>query len=308
MINKKLSFLAIFSLLFSLFFVKSVFADNISSTVWFDQSSFTPLYLDSGFLGHTFTLDLKELHLKVVFRKGDIPHPGVLTILTKGSGSEDPDILRKRKYSLFWTTNYAEKPEIMRVELNDDNCGVDNYNHCVIKEEYQGETIIHKIEKPVQGKAIGFVHLNSTFYLTEIKGWMTHGDASWYAYKNCFCAASPDFPKGSYVKVINQNKPEKEIVVRINDYGPERDIFPNRVIDLDKIAFQELASLSQGVVQVKVEPVSDEYAQNFLSKYSTSCSEEVKGYQKEEKKTVENQELELKSNQTPTQDGIDWEY
>lgn len=74
------------------------------------------------------------------------------------------------------------------------------------------------------------------------------GQASWYSYKNCDCAASPDYPKGSLLKVVNKDN-DKEIVVTVNDYGPDRSLFPERVIDLDKVAFKKLGSLSSGVLK-----------------------------------------------------------
>ncbi len=78
------------------------------------------------------------------------------------------------------------------------------------------------------------------------------GHASWYAYKYCDCAASPDFPKGSLLQVTNLDN-GKSVDVIVNDYGPDRSIFPQRVIDLDKIAFQQLGNLRDGVLKnVKV--------------------------------------------------------
>ncbi len=74
------------------------------------------------------------------------------------------------------------------------------------------------------------------------------GDASWYAYKGCMCAASPDYAKGTKLKVKDLDT-NKEIVVTVNDYGPDRSIFPERIIDLDKVAFQELGKLSCGVLK-----------------------------------------------------------
>ncbi|MEA3398288.1 MAG: RlpA-like double-psi beta-barrel domain-containing protein [Patescibacteria group bacterium] len=83
---------------------------------------------------------------------------------------------------------------------------------------------------------------------------MTAGRASWYAYKGGNYAASPDFPKGSRLRVRNQEN-NKFIDVEINDYGPDRGLHPDRVIDLDKVAFKQLASLSQGVIEVEIEPL-----------------------------------------------------
>lgn len=80
------------------------------------------------------------------------------------------------------------------------------------------------------------------------KNVMELGQASWYKYKNCDCAASPDYPKGTKLRVKNIDN-GKEVVVTVNDYGPDRSLFPNRVIDLDKVAFKKLGALSRGVLK-----------------------------------------------------------
>ncbi len=77
---------------------------------------------------------------------------------------------------------------------------------------------------------------------------MRFGKASWYAYKSCMCAASPDYPRGTKLLVINLNADEA-IVVTVNDWGPERDVFPDRVIDLDVIAFEKFGTRRIGVLQ-----------------------------------------------------------
>jgi len=77
---------------------------------------------------------------------------------------------------------------------------------------------------------------------------MELGYASWYKYKNCDCAASPDYPKGTKLRVKNLDN-NKEVVVTVNDYGPDRGLFPERVIDLDKVAFKKIGALSRGVLK-----------------------------------------------------------
>ncbi|MBI4779437.1 serine hydrolase [Candidatus Falkowbacteria bacterium] len=81
------------------------------------------------------------------------------------------------------------------------------------------------------------------------------GQASWYKYKGGLFAASPDFPKDSKLRVYNTAN-NKFVDVVINDFGPERKLHPNRVIDLDKIAFQKIASIGAGVINIRVEPIS----------------------------------------------------
>lgn len=81
---------------------------------------------------------------------------------------------------------------------------------------------------------------------------MEVGVASWYKYRGCNCAASPDWPKGSQLKVTNLYN-DSYVVVTVNDYGPDRSIHPDRVIDLDLVAFEKLASRWFGLIKVKVE-------------------------------------------------------
>jgi|GEM_PF-3375512 len=80
------------------------------------------------------------------------------------------------------------------------------------------------------------------------------GSASWYRYKGCLCAASPDYPKGTKLRVRRVGS-TKEVIVTVNDFGPNRKRFPNRAIDLDAVAFQKLAKLRDGLIQVEVELV-----------------------------------------------------
>jgi uncharacterized protein YabE (DUF348 family) len=77
------------------------------------------------------------------------------------------------------------------------------------------------------------------------------GGASWYAFTGTMAAANPWLPKGSYVKVTNLEN-GKSVIVVINDRGP---FVPGRIIDLDKVAFQKIASIGAGVINVKMEEI-----------------------------------------------------
>lgn len=77
------------------------------------------------------------------------------------------------------------------------------------------------------------------------------GQGTWYAFKGGMFAASTTIPRGGYVKVTNTDNGQS-VVVQINDYGPQGK---GRIIDLDKVAFQKIASLGAGVINVKVEQV-----------------------------------------------------
>lgn len=77
------------------------------------------------------------------------------------------------------------------------------------------------------------------------------GQGTWYAFKGGLFAASTTLPRGSYAKVTNTEN-GKSVIVQINDYGPQGK---GRIIDLDKVAFEKIASLGAGVIGVKVEQV-----------------------------------------------------
>jgi len=87
----------------------------------------------------------------------------------------------------------------------------------------------------------------------------TTGIASWYTYKNCDCAASRDYSKGTNLKVTNITEDSKNygksVIVTINDYGPEE--WTKRVIDLDKTAYDKIANLSSGIMNVLIEQIND---------------------------------------------------
>jgi rare lipoprotein A len=76
------------------------------------------------------------------------------------------------------------------------------------------------------------------------------GEASWYKYKNCNCAASRDYPKGTALRVTCLSN-SRSVDVVVNDFGPE--LWTGRLIDLDAVAFAQLGSLRWGVTDVKIE-------------------------------------------------------
>jgi len=103
--------------------------------------------------------------------------------------------------------------------------------------------------------ARAYIHLPfarvAVFSNPEVMGF---GQASWYAHQGGDFAASPDFPKGSIVRVINLEN-NKSVTVEINDWGPDRSLHPERVIDLDKAAFTKIASVRDGIISVELEPL-----------------------------------------------------
>lgn len=114
--------------------------------------------------------------------------------------------------------------------------------------------------------------LMTILFVISIFSGMAHaetGTASWYSYESCIkegtsgvmangkkmdndalTAASWFYPLGTNVKVTHKGK---TIVVKITDRGPsKRLVKKGRIIDLSKSAFQKLASLDRGVINVEV--------------------------------------------------------
>ncbi|MDQ1283806.1 MAG: hypothetical protein QG620_154 [Patescibacteria group bacterium] len=104
------------------------------------------------------------------------------------------------------------------------------------------------LEKNITKEPVTQVETQGTYVKC---GKANKGQATWYAYQGGMFAASTTIPKGGYAKVTS-TATGKSVIVQINDYGPQGK---GRVIDLDKVAFQKLASLGAGVIGVKVEEV-----------------------------------------------------
>ncbi len=107
-------------------------------------------------------------------------------------------------------------------------------------------------DSPSTGSVRALIHLPYARLAIFEEAIPEYGKASWYAYKGCDCAASPDYPKGSYLVVSRADDAARSVTVRVNDFGPDRAVHPDRVIDLDSVAFKKLASLGAGVIDVRV--------------------------------------------------------
>lgn len=79
-------------------------------------------------------------------------------------------------------------------------------------------------------------------------GGIQTGKATWYA-AGGLTAAHRTLPLGTVVRVTNQSN-GRSVTVTIRDRGPYGS---GRVIDLSKMAFAEISSLSTGVIDVKLE-------------------------------------------------------
>ena len=110
--------------------------------------------------------------------------------------------------------------------------------------------------------------------LLLIAGIVRAEEASWYSVESCLregtsgimangevlnderkTCASWDYPFGTKLQVTNLHN-GRSVVVLVTDRGPAKRLYKKgRTIDLSKRAFSELASLKQGIIEVKVKEI-----------------------------------------------------
>jgi len=206
------------------------------------------LHLDSGFVGRPVTLDLFGGKVRVSWDAGDLTAPTMLMVerIPMATTTADGIALGEDAVRLTWADPYLLSERGVRVEIS-GTCTSDAWTDCTAY-RLDGSSWTKLADGRVAGYALVRVGSVKAAY-------MKSGSASWYRYRNCRCAASPDFPKGTRVRVTSQLT-GMTAVVRINDFGPERDKFPDRVIDLDAVAFKDFAPLGAGIIHVAVEPLT----------------------------------------------------
>jgi hypothetical protein len=145
--------------------------------------------------------------------------------------AEEDDKLSWRKKIVTQKGEYGIKKIVSRVSYHNGK----EVNRKTISTEVSKEPVIEIV---TQG--------------TDVKTGKSHrGAASWYAWTGTMAAANPWLPKGSYVRVTNLEN-SKSVIVVINDRGP---FVPGRIIDLDRVAFEKIASVGAGVINVKMEEI-----------------------------------------------------
>ncbi len=103
----------------------------------------------------------------------------------------------------------------------------------------------------LQMKPEGYQEGEASYYGEKFHG---KGTASGEVFDaSLFTAAHRTLPFGTWLKVKNVAN-GMETYVRVNDRGPYAG--ENRIIDLSKAAFESIASLSSGIINVSITPVS----------------------------------------------------
>lgn len=109
------------------------------------------------------------------------------------------------------------------------------------------------VDSPSNSTSIGFTQEGKASFMG--RGIAGNRTASGDTYDpEARTAAHPSIAFNQLVRVTNKEN-GKFVCVRINDRGPNQEIHPDRIIDLSFRAFGEIAEISQGIVDVKIEVI-----------------------------------------------------
>ncbi len=241
--------LLFFALIFIFSFTKISLAEEKSFSIFLDKSTIARGYTVSAFDDY--------IKLSLV--------PGILSEDTEVSIEEIPNY----HMSLPW--NLKQESSIIQFEFK-NKAAYGDHNPFYIQLNYDESSnnykqlffydSIHNSWRPLptqdfpKDKFIrSLIHLPyarvAVFSYPEI---YSVGEASWYKHKGGNFAASPDFPKDSKLRVHNLNN-DKFVDIVVNDFGPDKSIFPNRIIDLDYEAFKKIADKGDGLINIIIEPL-----------------------------------------------------
>lgn len=146
---------------------------------------------------------------------------------------------------------FEEKP--FYIQLNYNNPSNNQKQVFFYDKNFNAWRPLPTQDYPLENSVRSLIHLPfARIAVFENPKILTVGQASWYKFKKGNFAASPDFPDYTILRVFNLAN-NKFVDVVVNDYGPDRVIFPGRVIDLDKIAFAKIADLADGMINIKIE-------------------------------------------------------
>ena len=205
------------------------------------------LHLDQGFLGHPVKLDILGGKAYLKWQAGDLLRPADINVSVSTSS----------EINIIWSTSYALGSRGVELGVKQDFGGVsatDTWHEAALEIKAPFGDWKRPLAVPKNGYLTAQVGPEIQAHVQIVPRGMRSGTATWYRHKRCLCAASPDFPAGTKLLVRNVAEPNKSVVVKVNDYGPDRRLFPKRVIDLDSVAFKKLAPLSVGMLEVTVEP------------------------------------------------------
>ncbi|GMU25390.1 MAG: hypothetical protein AMXMBFR16_02950 [Candidatus Uhrbacteria bacterium] len=228
-------------------------ADGITYT---DERVF--LMLDQGFVGRPVTMDAFGGAAVLAWDERALLKPTTLTLTRTRGGQEADQTEASWGLEIAFGSDDAISP-----------AGMFTLTFKALRPPESGEqaevrvlsSSVNTVSAAFSGEHVTMrtAAANKAVYAPAYRsGIMRYGIASWYRYKECLCAASPDVPKGTRLRVARADDPNTFTVVTVNDWGPDRSVHPDRVIDLDYVAFDRIGNPRGGVLGVVVDLVKPE--------------------------------------------------
>lgn len=255
---KKLNFFCIFLFLLSYFFFLPALAAEEALAAQAPNEQFS-IFLDESTIakGYTVASFSDSLKLSLV--------PGILSSSTRVGcellNEEMPEPWNLDRTSPIYQFEFFNKaayddhkPFYIQVDYDSETFGLKRV--FFYDKNYGAWRELPTTDFPKEKFVRSLIHLPyARIAVFEDPTVLAVGKASWYAYKGGNFTASPDYPKGSRLRVFNLDN-DKFVDVTVNDYGPDRRLHPDRAVDLDKVAFAKISPTSAGIINVKVEPLN----------------------------------------------------
>lgn len=214
------------------------------------------LSLDEGFVGRPVSLDLFDGKVNISWNAETLIEPSALTVsLVRGTTSSDDQVIAAPAVLVSFSDASAVHPD-GRFRVTVKALRPPSASEATEATVFSSHASSTMLQGAFRGEHVSFtVSAAADVTVAPVfrDGIMRQGKASWYAYKRCLCAASPDVPKGTRLLVRRADDPSRFVVVTVNDWGPERDKHPDRVVDLDKVAFARIGNPRGGVMAVTVD-------------------------------------------------------
>lgn len=248
-------YIFIFFILISSFGIKNVVAQENEN-----KNRSTDIYLDQNTIARGYTVSSVDEYLKLSLVPGILSADTRVLIeeindelmfspwnLKKESAIFQFEFLNKRAYD-------DHKPFYIQFSYDDNS---NNLKQVFFYDKnYNSWRPLPTQDFPKEKFVRSLIHLPyariAVFSYPEI---LSFGQASWYKHKGGNFTASTDFPAGSTLRVHNLSN-NKFVDVVVNDFGPDRNRFPDRVLDLDYEAFKKISVGSEGLVEVLIEPLN----------------------------------------------------
>jgi len=232
-------------------------ADEQKFDIKSSQSVFSKSFLDY-YLARGISWDIPEQNLSISFPSKSYNGDLISSIVIFDPTKTDiwPTLPINNFGSVYKVDLYPEEEIILSkpatIALPD--VGTTNKKHNIYVWQ-KGDLIWTKLESITDFKnkkvKADFAKFPSYFVVAD-DNLVWEGIASWYRCKGGLYAASTIYPRGTKLKVTNI-KTGKWVIIKVNDYGPDPRIHPDRVIDLDSVAFKTIGKISTGTMAVRVE-------------------------------------------------------